>query len=123
MCPSFIDRFRYESIVVHEVIHAVLWQQLAHSQNRRVSGIAGEYVAYAFQLLSLPDADREELLATFVRAPPKDLGPFNYMALKLKPLRFATNAYRHLMSVDDRCEFLTKIVSGEVKFDDWEQYE
>ena len=113
----------YESIVVHEVIHAVLWQQLDHPQNGSVSEIAGEYVAYAFQLLSLPEADREKLLAAFPRAPPRDLGPFNSMALLLKPLRFATNAYRHLMSVDDRCEFLRKIISGKVEFDDWKQYE
>jgi len=113
----------YESIVVHEVIHAVLWQQLDHPQNESLSSIAAEYVAYAFQLISLPEADRGNLLAAFPRAPPRDLGPFNYMALQLNPLRFATNAYRHLMSVDDRCEFLRRIISGEVEFDDWDQYE
>jgi hypothetical protein len=113
----------YESIVVHEVIHAVLWQQLDHPQTESISEIAPEYVAYAFQLLSLPETDRRNLLAAFPRAPPRDLGPFNYMALQLNPLRFATNAYRHLMSVDDRCEFLRKVISGEVAFDDWELYE
>jgi len=113
----------YESIVVHEVIHAVLWQQRDHPKNESVSEIAGEYVAYAFQLLSLPEADRVKLLAGYPGAPPSDLGPFNSMALMLNPLRFATNAYRHLMSVDDRCEFLRKIISGEVEFDDWDQYE
>ena len=48
----------YKSIVVHEVIHAVLWQQLDHPRNESLSAIAAEYVAYAFQLLSLPEADR-----------------------------------------------------------------
>jgi len=48
----------YESIVVHEVIHAVLWQQRGHPQNESIAAIAAEYVAYAFQLLSLPEADR-----------------------------------------------------------------
>ena len=113
----------YESIVVHEVIHAVLWKQLDYPQNESLSGIAAEYVAYAFQLLSLPEADRGNLLEAFPRAPPRDLGPFNSTALLLSPLRFATNAYRHLMSVGDRCEFLRKIISGEVEFDDSEQYE
>ncbi len=113
----------YASIVVHEVIHAVLWQQRDHPKNESVSEIAGEYVAYAFQLLSLPEADRVKLLAGYPGAPPSDLGPFNSMALMLNPLRFATNAYRHLMSVDDRYEFLRKIISGEVEFDDWDQYE
>ena len=113
----------YESIVVHEVIHAVVWQQLDHSQNESVCDIAVEYVTYAFQLLSLPEADRRNLLAAFPRGPPRDLGPFNYMALQLEPLRFATNAYRHFMSVDNRCDFLRKIISGDVEFDDWGQYE
>lgn len=113
----------YESIVVHEVTHAVWWQQLDHLQNESISEIAAEYVAYAFQLLSLPEADRRNLLAAFPREPPRDLGPFNFMALQLSPLRFATNAYRHLMSVDNRCQFLRRIISGEVEFDDWKQYE
>ena len=113
----------YESIVVHEVIHAVLWQQLDHSRNESISEIASEYVAYAFQVLSLPKADRRKLLAAFPRAPPRDLGPFNFMALQLEPLRFATNAYRHFTSMDNHCVFLRKIISGDVEFDDWGQYE
>ncbi|MGB5199209.1 MAG: DUF6639 family protein [Sedimenticolaceae bacterium] len=113
----------YESIVVHEVVHAVLWKQLDRSQNESLSAIAAEYVAYAFQLSSLPESDRGNLLAAFPRAPPVDLGPFNSIALTLNPLRFATNAYRHFMSVEDPCEFLREIISGEVEFDDWDQYE
>jgi len=113
----------YESIVVHEVIHAVFWNQLDHPRNESLSAIATEYVAYAFQLLSLPEADRDSLLAAFPRAPPIDLGPFNSTALLLNPIRFATNAYRHFVSVEDRCEFLRGIMSGEVEFDEWDQYE
>ena len=116
-------RALHESIVVHEVIHAVLWQQLDQLDNDNMSEIAAEYVAYAFQLSSLPEVDRGYLLAAFPREPPRDLGPFNSMALQLNPLRFATNAYRHLTSVADRCGFLSKIISGEVEFDDWEPYE
>lgn len=44
----------YESIVVHEVIHAVLWQQRDHPKNESVSEIAGEYVAYALSLQPFP---------------------------------------------------------------------
>ena len=88
------------------------------------SSMANEYVAYAFQILSLPATDRDALLAAFPRpTPPKDLGPFNSTALLINPLRFATNAYRHFMSVDDRCQFLRGIISGEIEFDDWDQYE
>lgn len=113
----------YGSIFVHEVVHAAFWKQLDQSQHEPVSAMATEYVAYAFQILSLPEADRCSLLAAFPRSPPKDLGPFNYFALQISPLRFATNAYRHFMSVDDRCQFLRAIISGEVEFDDWDQYE
>jgi hypothetical protein len=113
----------YRSILVHEVIHALLWKQLDHLASEGFSAIAAEYVAYAFQLLSLPDADRDRLLAAFPREPPRDLGPFNSTALLLSPMRFATNAYRHFMSVEDRCEFLGGIISGEIEFDDWDQYE
>jgi hypothetical protein len=113
----------YGSIIVHEVVHAVFWK---HLDPDKVAGasMANEYVAYAFQILSLPSTDREALLAAFPRpTPPKDLGPFNSAALLINPLRFANNAYRHFMSVDDRCHFLRGIISGEIEFDDWDQYE
>lgn len=113
----------YESIFVHEVIHAVLWKQLDHSKREPVPAMATEYVAYALQILSLPEVDRESLLAAFPRKPPTDLAPFNYFALQISPLRFATNAYTHFMSLDDRCQFLREIISGGVEFDDWDQYE
>jgi hypothetical protein len=113
----------YDSIVVHEVIHAVLWKQLEHQESENFPAIATEYVAYAFQLSSLPKADLDTLLAAFPRAPPRDLGPFNSTALLLNPIRFATNAYRHFMSVEDRCDYLRGVISGEVQFDDWDQYE
>ena len=113
----------YGSVYVHEVVHAALWKQLDHSKHEPVSAMATEYVAYAFQILSLPEADRDNLLAAFPRFPPKDLAPFNYLALQISPLRFASNAYRHFMSVDDRCQFLRKIISGALEFDDWDQYE
>jgi hypothetical protein len=113
----------YGSIFVHEAVHAALWKQLDHSEHEPVSAMATEYVAYAFQILSLPTVDRDHLLAVFPRKPPTDLAPFNYFALQISPLRFATNAYRHFMSVDDRCQFLSEVISGAVEFDDWEQYE
>jgi hypothetical protein len=53
--------------------------------------MAYEYVAYAFQILSLPATLWDALLAAFPRpTPPKDLGPFNSTALLINPLRFAT---------------------------------
>ena len=113
----------YGSIFVHEVVHAAFWKQLDHSKREPVSAMATEYVAYALQILSLPEVDRESLLAAFPRKPPTDLAPFNYFALQISPLRFATNAYTHFMSLDDRCQFLREIISGGVEFDDWDQYE
>ena len=113
----------YGSIFVHEVVHAALWSQLHHFEHEPVPAMATEYVTYAFQILSLPAPHRDSLLAAFPRATPKDLGPFNYTALQISPLRFATNAYMHLMSVDDRCQFLKEIISGKVEFDDWYEYE
>ena len=113
----------YGSIFVHEVVHAALWKQLDNAKHEPVSAMATEYVAYAFQILSLPKADRDSLLSAFPRTPPKDLAPFNYFALQISPLRFASNAYSHFMSVVDRCQFLREIISGEVEFDDWDQYE
>jgi len=113
----------YGSIIVHEVVHAALWSQLQNSEHEPIPAMATEYVAYAFQVMSLPEPDRDSLLAAFPRATPKDLGPFNYTALQISPLLFATNAYKHLMSVDNRCHFLKEIISGKVEFDDWYEYE
>lgn len=113
----------YGSVIVHEVIHAVLWKQLDDSGMKEASSIATEYIAYAFQIASLPQVDRDLILGEFLRGPPSDLSPFNSTALLINPHRFATNAYRHFMSRGDRCKFLRGIVSGEVVFDDLYQYE
>ena len=113
----------YGSIIVHEVVHAALWSQLHQFEHEPVPAMATEYVAYAFQIMSIPEPDRDSLLAAFPQASPEDLSPFNLTALQISPLRFATNAYKHLMSVDDRCHFLKEIISGKVGFDDWYEYE
>jgi len=55
------------------------------------SSMGYEYVAYAFQILSLPATLRDTLLAAFPRpTAPKDLGPFNSTALLINQLGFAT---------------------------------
>lgn len=113
----------YGSVVVHEVVHAVLWKQLGDAGIEKISSIATEYIAYAFQIAALPEPDRDRILEEFLRGPPSDLSPFNSVALLINPIRFATNAYRHLMSVEDPCRFLRGILAGEVEFDDWYQYE
>ena len=108
------------SIVVHEVAHAVFWEE---TKQRQLPAIAHEYFAYAFQIDSLPEQYRETFLEAYPRAAPTDLGPFNFTYLQISPPGFAANAYRHLASQENRCTFINKIISGAAEFPDWEEYE
>ena len=110
----------HASIVVHEVAHAIFWE---NTKQRPLPAVAHEYFAYAFQIDSLPEHYREKFLEAYPRGAPIDLGPFNFTYLQMSPPGFAANAYRHLASQNNRCAFIKRIISGAVQFPDWEEYE
>ncbi|CFX37522.1 conserved exported protein of unknown function [Candidatus Filomicrobium marinum] len=103
----------YDSLVVHEVAHAVFREHIGH---RNLPIAAHEYVAYAVQINSMPTKTRDLFLSTFQRPTSLDVEMFNDIYLAMAPLRFGANAHRHLFRHGQSCEMLSKIVAGRVVF-------
>ena len=103
----------YRSLIVHEVVHGIMHQNL---KRRASSHAAYEYPAYALQVESLPPDVRD----TFLRSVPNRAKPgelvFNDAILLFDPFFFAVHAYEHLNSATDGCAQLHALLDGQAAF-------
>jgi hypothetical protein len=102
-----------ESLIVHEIVHAVMHQNLKWQPT---SYAVYEYPAYALQIESLTLHARE----AFLGAVPNRAGPghllFNDMVLFGNPFFFAASAYEHFKATGNGCAHLNALLYGEVDF-------
>ena len=103
----------YRSLIVHEVIHGVLHQNL---KRPATSHAAYEYPAYALQIESLTPPVREKFLQNFDRAAMRSDFLFNDSVLFFDPFFFAARAYHHFKASPNGCAYLTGLLEGEVAF-------
>jgi hypothetical protein len=80
------------------------------------SGASYEYPAYAIQLESLPDEEREKLLQATRRRSGSNKFVFNDLILAFDPFFFAARAYQHFKTSSNGCARLLKLMDGEVSF-------
>jgi hypothetical protein len=104
----------YGSIIVHEIVHAVLHQNYERRPN---SQAAYEYPAYALQIDYLPPAARQLFLQTSAHTTEerKDF-LFNDAVLFFDPFVFAARAYQHFKASSDWCSHVRALLRGEVDF-------
>ena len=104
----------YRSLIVHEVIHGIMHQNL---KRPAASHAAYEYPAYALQIESLAQHVREEFLQSFDQTAIKtDSIMFNDPVLFFDPYFFAARAYHHFKASADGCAHLQALLEGEVAF-------
>lgn len=103
----------YRSLVVHEVVHAVMHQNY---YRRPTSRAAYEYPAYAIQIESIVGAQGDDILLAGGAAGPESRVIFNDIVLGFDPFFFATLAYGHFSSSVDSCATLQRLLAGEVEF-------
>lgn len=103
----------YRSLIVHEVVHGVMHQNLTR---KATTHAACEYPAYALQLESLPADVREAFLRSFDQAALTSDAPFTDTVLFFDPYAFAARAYHHFKRSPDACAHLVGLLSGEVAF-------
>jgi hypothetical protein len=104
----------YRSLIVHEVVHGVVHQNL---KRRLVSHAQAEYPAYALQIESLPPDARDRFLQAFDRAATRaDTFLFNDVVLFGDPFFFAASAYEHFKALGNGCQHLRALLSGEARF-------
>ena len=103
----------YRSLIVHEVVHGVMHQNL---RRPATSHAAYEYPAYALQIESLAPNVRDAFLQSFDPPTMAAASLFNDPVLFFDPYHFAARAYHHFKASGDGCAHLAALLGGEVAF-------
>ena len=103
----------YRSLIVHEVVHAVMHQNLIRPMTTHA---AHEYPAYALKIESLPAELRDRFLQSFDQQAVKSTSLFSDPVLMFDPYFFAARAYHHFKASADGCALLTALLAGDVDF-------
>jgi hypothetical protein len=104
----------YRSLIVHEVVHGVMHQNL---KRQWASHAAAEYPAYALQIESFPPDVRDKFLQSFDLAVAEaETFLFNDVVLLADPFFFAASAYKHLKAPSIECGHLRALLDGEARF-------
>lgn len=103
----------YKSLIVHEVIHGLMHQNLKRPATTHA---AHEYPAYALQIESLPESVRDTFLRTFDHLATNSASLFSDSVLFFDPFFFAARAYQHFKASADGCAHLAALLQGEVAF-------
>lgn len=103
----------YRSLIIHEVVHAVMHQNL---RRKALSLAAYEYPAYVLQIASFPATVRDRFLQTVGRSSHHTDFLFNDSVLLMDPFVFAARAYQHFRSAAKGCDHLVALLEGEAAF-------
>jgi hypothetical protein len=103
----------YRSLIVHEVIHGAMHQNL---KRPAASHAAYEYPAYALQIESLAPDVRDKFLSSFDQTTIAANTLFSDSVLLFDPYFFAARSYHHFMASANGCAHLTALLEGDVDF-------
>ena len=103
----------YRSLIVHEVVHGVMDQNLKRAAS---SHAAYEYPAYALQIESLAPDVRDMFLRAFDQPAIKSDALFNDIILFFDPYVFAARAYHHFNASPDGCVRLNAVLQDAAGF-------
>jgi predicted metallopeptidase len=98
----------FRSVIIHEMTHAFL----NHSGRDGFSRVAHEYLAYAIQIASLDDTDRETVRSTSTVLS-GDLERINESLLIFGPSQFALRSYQHFALPKNGCTFVGRILDAD----------
>jgi hypothetical protein len=97
----------HRSLIVHEVTHAIVHQNLKVPPCHAIH----EYVAAVVQLGTLPVPSRDAYLARFVGRDAFTNEMFNDLLQAMDPARFAAAAYRHFHQPGNGCNFVRRLLN------------
>ncbi|WP_068115334.1 DUF6639 family protein [Tropicimonas marinistellae] len=103
----------FDSIVVHELTHALVDQTAPATQSCTADQ---EYIAYAMQVASLSDSSRTTLINRVGVSTPTSDDEINSVILGLSPAAFAVNSWLHFSQPENGCDVVRKIIRGETTF-------
>ena len=110
----------YVSVVVHEIAHAIVGQNL---EVRPDSLVAHEYIAYVAQLSTMEPGAQSEILRRYDVAAFESIGEMSSTYYGLNPSGFGVKSFRHFQSVPDQSRFIQDLLSGAIELNgsemDW----
>jgi hypothetical protein len=106
-----LDEALYQSVVVHEIAHAIAHQHFAVD---KPSLVAQEYIAYVAQLATVEPAVRQRILQRWRLPAYRDIGEMSAVYYALNPSGFGVKAYGHFISLPDPARFLSDLLSGAI---------
>jgi hypothetical protein len=109
--PPIEARLLFDSLILHELVHAFLDQTAAD-----LTRIAHEYLAYAIQIDSLPAEDRVRILEKAGMEPPGRIEDVNEATLDMVPLRFAAAAWLHFQQKGGDADQVRRVIEGAQRF-------
>lgn len=103
----------FDSLVTHEVSHVLAFQSTVGAPR---TAVEVEYIAYALQMQSLPEDDRNAFVEAHPVTEPVALMGLNSIILSFSPEVFAVKAWTHYHQEGNGCEFIHGILKHEVNF-------
>lgn len=97
----------HASLFAHETAHAVI-DHITKGDNPSVA--AHEYIAFVVQIATLPQAFREQVLQNSPSEPYHDLAEVSDIYLAMAPNDFATKAYLHFRTTENKNALLFRLV-------------
>ncbi|SDI74626.1 DUF6639 family protein [Lutimaribacter saemankumensis] len=104
----------FESLIVHEVTHALVYQAMGPDSGPRAQN---EFMAYAMQYDFLPDAAREKLLEGRANGGTVTLESINGLILAMAPDAFAARVWFYFSRPENGCDLFGKLIRREMVFD------
>lgn len=101
----------YQSIVAHEVAHAVVG---CHIGERPLPTAAHEYVAYVVMFATMDPPTRQAALQVNPGQGYDHDAQINDLQYAFDPMRFGVEAYRHWLRQRDGADFLRRVLAGQV---------
>lgn len=109
-CEEIPENVHFDSILVHELTHALLDQVPGGKANNLVDQ---EYIAYAMQLEMMCKPVRDRFISSIGLTAPIDVERINEFAILFSPSVFAASSWLHFSSLGHGCEFVGEIIKGE----------
>jgi len=101
-----IDKELHKSIIIHEIAHALFWNNMG---NKIIAREIHEYFAYTIQLALLDENHRDKIISLNNVPAYSNLSEISEEYYLLSPTQFAVKSYLHFISVKEGWPFLQSL--------------
>ncbi len=101
-----IDKELHRSIIIHEIAHALFWNNMG---NKVIAREFHEYFAYTIQLALLDESHRNKIIFSNDVPAYSNQSEFSEEYYLLNPTQFAVKSYLHFISIKEDWSYLLSL--------------